>query len=176
MTAGSHERVLLHLLYPTLRRSRIGPEEETGADGSHVDGGGTGTRVCRVRGPWHPTVQRRQPFARRPRAPILHRCPYRYPACSSSCRLTTSSEHSALAWPSEHTADRVWCPHLLRATRVRFDVQQLASVWIAFTSDGMSTPKQLNLLRPRGVSDARAGVAVSSSDGVTTSKAREPTR
>ena len=69
------------------------------------------------------------------------------------------SEHSALAWPSEHTADRVWCPHLLRATRVRFDVQQLASVWIAFTADGMSTPKHLNLLRPRGVSDARAGVA-----------------
>ena len=91
MTPGSHERVLLHLLYPTLPRSRIGPEEETGADGSHVDGVGTGTRVCRVRGPWHPTVQRRQPFARRPRAPIIHRCPYRYPACSSSCRLTTSS-------------------------------------------------------------------------------------
>ena len=107
MTPGSHERVLLHLLYPTLPRSRIGPEEETGADGSHVDGGGTGTRVCRVRGPWHPTVQRCQPFARRPRAPILHRCPYRYPACSSSSRLTTSSEHSALAWPSEHSANPV---------------------------------------------------------------------
>ena len=112
MTPGSHERVLLHLLYPTLPRSRIGPEEETGADGSHVDGVGTGTRVCRVRGPWHPTVQRRQPFARRPRAQILHRCPYRYPACSSSSRLTTSSDHSALAWPSEHSANPVWCPAL----------------------------------------------------------------